>query len=251
MKLEDFLYKEEGDDSRHLPDGRVAATWDNLGKCWNIGPGLTHGVTRSTVWTAEQLQAAEDAEFRATKEGVAKLVKVPLGENRMTVLQSFAYNCGLGALANSSILRSVNAGRFDEVPAELRLYVHARGARGPVPGLVRRRADEIRLWQHPDDAPAPADLRTPQAAPPAIHAIQALYATDGGFMNTLLMKLFGRWALERLGEGSTYAGLWLTLSTSYGIYLNPHVQANLTNVFVLLFGAILIGMKEGFTKRAA
>ena len=176
MKLEEFLTV-EGDDSKHLPDGRVAATWDPLGRCWNIGPGLTVGVTRNTVWTQNELKAHELAEFAAVKAGVAHLVKVPLTENQTTVLQSFAYNCGLGALGSSSILRSVNAGHFAEVPAELRLYVHARGASGPVPGLITRRAAEIRLWNKPDTTPVEHLDIVPSSAPPAITQEQVPWRT--------------------------------------------------------------------------
>jgi GH24 family phage-related lysozyme (muramidase) len=168
MKLADFLTKEEGDDSRKLPDGRYAATYDPLGRCYNIGCGVTVGVTKDTVWTAQELEAHETAELAGVVAGVAKLVKVPLGENRFTVLQSFAYNVGLGALASSSVLRAVNAGKFDAVPAALRLYVHAKGAVGPVPGLVKRRNDEIRLWNLPDTVAAPPDIKTPKSVPPAI-----------------------------------------------------------------------------------
>ena len=166
MKLEDFLTREEGDDSRRLPDGCFASTWDPLGRCFNIGCGVTVGVNKDTVWTAEELQAHEEAELASVVAGVAKLVKVPLGENHTTVLASFAYNCGIGALDHSSILRSVNAGKLDDVPAELREYVHAKGAVGPVPGLVKRRNDEIRLWNTPDGADTP-DLRTAKNVPAA------------------------------------------------------------------------------------
>ena len=165
MKLEDFLTKEEGDDSRRLPDGRYASTWDKLGRCWNIGCGVTIGVTKDTVWTAEELRQHEEAELASVVAGVAKLVKVPLGENRRTVLESFAYNCGLGALSHSSILKSVNEGHFDAVPSELRQYVHAKGASGPVPGLVNRRNDEIRLWNQPDSIPT--SITTPKNVPQA------------------------------------------------------------------------------------
>ena len=179
MKLEDFLIKAEGDDSRHLPDGRVAATWDSLGQCWNIGIGITQGVTKNTVWTQDELCQHEEAELASTKAAVARLVTVPLGENRMTVLQSFAYNCGIGALAHSSILRSVNANRFDEVPGELRQWVHAKGASGPVLGLVRRRETEIHLWNTPDEAPPSTSLNTPIKAPQA-------QTTPPSFISTLI-----------------------------------------------------------------
>ena len=74
MKLADFLIQEEGDDSRHLPDGRYASTWDRLGKVWNVGPGITVGVTKDTVWTQAQLDAAEAKEFADVEACVAKFV---------------------------------------------------------------------------------------------------------------------------------------------------------------------------------
>ena len=54
MKLADFLIQEEGNDSRRLPDGRYASTWDPLGRVYNIGPGITVGVTKDPVWTQAQ-----------------------------------------------------------------------------------------------------------------------------------------------------------------------------------------------------
>jgi GH24 family phage-related lysozyme (muramidase) len=255
MKLEDFLTKEEGDDSKRLPDGRYGATWDSLGKVWNIGCGLTVGVTKDTVWTADELRQHEEAELAGVVAGVDKLVKIRLGENKTTVLQSFAYNVGLGALASSSILKSVNAGRFDEVPAELRRYVHARGASGPVPGLVHRREDEIRLWNHPDSVPAA--ITTPRNVPqalldqtPAKVDAPLPAPTPGGkiVMNNLLLKMGAQWALNRLGEGTTWAGIWATVHSSYGIILNPQIEGNLSNAAMLIVGAILIVVKEGWHK---
>jgi len=170
MRLEDFLTREEGDDSRRLPDGRYTSTWDPLGRCFNIGCGVTVGVTKDTVWTADELRQHEEAELASVVAHVSKVVTVPLGENQRCVLESFAYNCGAGALDHSSILAAVNAGRFDDVPAALRLYVHAKGASGPVPGLVKRRNDEIMLWNTPDGGPAPA---TPRAVPKATSQAQS------------------------------------------------------------------------------
>jgi hypothetical protein len=162
------------------------------------------------------------------------------------------------ALASSSILRSVNAGRFDEVPAELRRYVHGRGVVGPVPGLIKRREDEIRLWQHPDDVTPPADLKTPKNVPQALlqptpakaDAPSPLPATRGFVMNNLILKMAAQWALNRLGEGTTWAGIWATVHSSYGIILNPTIEGNLSNAGMLIVGAILICIKEGWHKPA-
>lgn len=165
MKLEEFLIDEEGNDSRKLPDGRFASTWDRLGRVWNIGPGLTKGITRNTIWTQEQLAAAEAKEFADTRANVQKLVKVKLTENQMTALESLNYNIGDGGFAHSTVLRDVNAGKLAAACQAFLMWDHAGG--GVCKGLIKRRNDEIRLFNHPDDAPAPADLKTSMLVPPA------------------------------------------------------------------------------------
>ncbi len=166
MKLEEFLIKAEGDDSRHLPDGRLASTWDALGRVFNIGPGLTKGVTKTTVWTPEQLKAAEEAEFAATRAAVTNLVKVPLGENQRTAVESLVYNIGVSGFAHSTVLRMINAHNFAAVPAAFRMWNKAGGK--VVKGLINRREAEIRLWLHPDDVPPPADLKASKNVPQAV-----------------------------------------------------------------------------------
>lgn len=157
MKLEDFLTQEEGSDSRRLPDGRYASTWDPLGRVWNIGHGITVGVTKDTVWTQAQLDAAEAKEFADVVACVARSVKVPITENQRVALESLAYNIGDAGFEHSSVLRDVNAGRLAAAAQDFLLWVHAGGS--VCPGLIKRRKDEIRLFQHPDDVPVPADLR--------------------------------------------------------------------------------------------
>lgn len=58
-------------------------------------------------------------------------------------LLDFAFNLGNGALAGSTLRKRVNAGRLDEVPAELRKWVRARGR--VLRGLVLRREAEVAL----------------------------------------------------------------------------------------------------------
>lgn len=165
MKLEDFLIREEGDDSKHLPNGKVASTWDRLGHVWNIGPGLTKGITKDTVWSQAQLEAAEAAEFASTRVAVASLVKVPLGENQRVALESLCYNIGVYGFAHSSVLRDVNARDFASVPAAFRLWNRAGGE--VCKGLINRREDEIKLWLHPDDVKPAIPLTANKNVPPA------------------------------------------------------------------------------------
>jgi len=79
------------------------------------------------------------------ERGVEGMVKVDISQNQFDVLVSFAYNCGLGALKKSTLLKRVNAKRFDEVPAELMKWSKAGGRQ--LAGLVRRRRAECELWR--------------------------------------------------------------------------------------------------------
>ena len=157
MKLADFLIQEEGSDSRKLSDGRFASTWDPLGHVFNIGPGITHGVTKDTVWTQDQLDAAEAKEFADVEACVARSVLVPISQNARVACESLAYNIGDAGFEHSSVLREINAGHMAAATRDFRLWNKAGGK--VCQGLVNRREAEIKLFLHPDDVPVPADLR--------------------------------------------------------------------------------------------
>ena len=96
-----------------------------------ITNGVAHEILRSDLDRFER--------------GVASLVKVDLDQNQFDVLVSFAFNCGLGNLKKSTLLKRVNAKRFEDVPAELMKWT--RGGGKVLPGLVRRRRAEAEMWQ--------------------------------------------------------------------------------------------------------
>ena len=62
---------------------------------------------------------------------------------RLAALIDFAFNLGAGALKSSTLRRKVNAGAWDEVPAELRKWVKAAGR--VLRGLFLRREAEVLL----------------------------------------------------------------------------------------------------------
>lgn len=119
------------------------------GEPWTIGWGETEGVTRGMVWS----QAYADHRFElslARRERIVEdLVKVPLSDNEFAALVAFEYNTG--ALANSTLLRLLNAGKpRDEVAEQFGLWVRAKGK--IMKGLIRRRAAERDLFLSPDKA---------------------------------------------------------------------------------------------------
>jgi len=94
-------------------------------------------------------QAQADQWLAGDVEDVAcrlrPLIDPPLSDNQFSAIASFAFNCGVGAFAKSTIRDAVNAKRFDEVPARLMLWTKAKGKE--LPGLVARRRAEGELWQ--------------------------------------------------------------------------------------------------------
>jgi lysozyme len=176
-----FIQQVEGRDG-YLGGGKYKAVWDSLGCVYSIGPGLTQGVNRDTCLTQAEVDAALQKELDGVEMAVDSLVTVPLTQNQRTALISFTYNSGVGALESSTLLKVLNQGHYDEVPAQLIRWVHARGAKGPVPGLVNRRNAEIALWRTPDDqGPAPVydtvNASVPKATIPPTEKASTMAAT--------------------------------------------------------------------------
>jgi lysozyme len=98
--------------------------------------------------------------------GVMDLVKVKLTQNQFDVLVDFAYNAGVGNLKSSTMLKKVNAGDLDAVPAELMKWT--KGGGKVLQGLVRRRQAAGAWWsadQHVEEQeqrtdPDPVPVRT-------------------------------------------------------------------------------------------
>ena len=117
-----------------------------------IAPGM-----RVSQAMAETILAADIA---PCERAVAELVTVPLGQHQFDTLVDAVFNFGAGTLARSTLLKRLNAGDYDAVPAELMKFVYSKGER--MLGLVHRRQAEIALWNMPDGKPgaaptAPAD----------------------------------------------------------------------------------------------
>ena len=90
---------------------------------------------------ADELLAWEIAE---KSKGIGDLVTVKLTDNEYGALVSFAYNCGLGNLAKSTLLRKLNQG---DKPGASREFSRWNKAGGRVlAGLTRRRRAEAKLF---------------------------------------------------------------------------------------------------------
>ncbi len=116
---------------------------------WTIGYGHTSmaGLPKVTPGLKISRQQGEyilarDVEKFARE--IRPMILVDLTDNQFSALVSFAYNVGGANFRKSSVLKRVNAGRFDAVPNRLSLWVKAGGR--TLKGLVRRRAAEGELF---------------------------------------------------------------------------------------------------------
>lgn len=118
-------------------------------------PEVTDGMT-ITQKQADDILRQDLVKYETA---VHDMVKQPLTQHQFDVLVDFAYNAGTGALKSSTLLKKINAGDFDAVPAELMKWT--KGGGKVLPGLVRRRQAESAWWSAGDDHPVDAeDQRT-------------------------------------------------------------------------------------------
>ena len=114
-----------------------------------IGYGHTSAAGTPTVidgMTITQKQADDILwqDLVKYETAVQGLVTQDLTQHQFDVLVDFAYNAGVGALKSSTLLKKINAGDFDAVPAELMKWT--KGGGKVLPGLVRRRQAEGQWW---------------------------------------------------------------------------------------------------------
>ncbi len=133
---------------KHYEGFRARAYRDPVG-IWTIGYGHTsmagHPQVKSGMVISKQ-QALDilDKDVEKFADQIRPLIKVKLNDDQFSALVSFAYNVGVGGFKRSSVLRVVNAKRFDAVPTRLALWVKAGGK--TYRGLVKRRAAEASLF---------------------------------------------------------------------------------------------------------
>jgi len=75
---------------------------------------------------------------------VAKLVKVPLNQNRFDALVSFEFNVGFGNFSKSTLLKKLNKGDYIGASREFDKWVFANKKK--LAGLVKRRQAEKELF---------------------------------------------------------------------------------------------------------
>lgn len=94
--------------------------------------------------TEQQCWDLLDQDLDGAEKAVNEAITVSLNQNQFDALVSFVFNVGTGAFRGSTLLKLLNQGQYDQVPAQLRRWVRDNGK--VVQGLVNRREKEIVLW---------------------------------------------------------------------------------------------------------
>jgi len=129
---------------------RLTAYQDVKG-VWTIGWGSTGpDVRRGVSWSQTQCDARFSTDFNAFSVGVSKLIgSHPTTQGQFDGLVSFAYNCGLGNLSSSTLLKMHLAGNYKGAAGEFVKWDHADGKE--VRGLKVRRMTEAAVYNGPVD----------------------------------------------------------------------------------------------------
>ncbi len=115
---------------------------------FTIGYGHTgKDVSSGLQITAERADALLIKDLEQFEAAVNALVKVPLNQNQFDALVSWTYNLGSGNLAKSTLLEVLNAGKYDEVPVQMKRWTRSQGK--VLLGLVNRRDEEAQLFATP------------------------------------------------------------------------------------------------------
>lgn len=136
----DLIKRSEGCRLEAYPDPATG------GKPWTIAYGHTGSdVSPGKVITQAEADRLLDEDLDLFERGVSRLVTVELTQGQFDALVCFAFNLGLGALGQSTLLKMVNAGDFDGAAAQFSRWNKAAGK--VLPGLVNRRLAEAQLFQ--------------------------------------------------------------------------------------------------------
>ena len=127
-----------------MMEGLRLTAYRDAGGVLTIGYGHTKGVREgdriSEYWANELL--AEDVAHTAT---AVKELKVARTEGQLDALTSLAFNIGIDALKQSTLLRVIRAGGSKaDIKREFKRWVYCQGK--VLPGLVKRREWEARRF---------------------------------------------------------------------------------------------------------
>ena len=110
-----------------------------------IGYGHTAGVSDGDTCTQEEAETMLAEDLVEFEDYVKNYVESELQQNEFDALVAWTYNLGPANLKESTMLKELNSGNFEEVPRQMKRWNRAGGE--VLDGLIRRREAESRLFK--------------------------------------------------------------------------------------------------------
>ena len=111
---------------------------------WTIGYGHTKDVQEGDVWSESHADHMLEVELEEFEGYINDNVTVALSQNQFDALVSWVYNLGPANLKASTMLKVLNSGDYEGVPAQIKRWNKAGGK--VLEGLIRRRKAEALLF---------------------------------------------------------------------------------------------------------
>ncbi len=131
-------------DLKQGPQGVYVKAYRDPVNVLTIGWGCTEGVYEGMTITVAQAEEMLKKELGKFETAVANAVKVQINDNQFSALVCFSYNVGAQALFESTLLKLLNQGKFQEAADQFPRWDKAGGQ--SLLGLSRRRRAERALF---------------------------------------------------------------------------------------------------------
>tara|TARA_B110000285_G_scaffold197204_1_gene228696 strand:- start:2708 stop:3151 length:444 start_codon:yes stop_codon:yes gene_type:complete len=112
---------------------------------WTIGYGSTKGVKEGDTLTEEETDNLLLHEMDEYEGYVLESVEMPLSQHQFDAIVSWTFNLGPSNLKASTMLKVLNKGNYEDVPAQIKRWNKAGGK--VLEGLIRRREAEALLFE--------------------------------------------------------------------------------------------------------
>lgn len=109
------------------------------------GHRLLHPDSFPNGVTESQAMEILTSDVRDAEKAVEHLVKVPLTQGQFDALVDFVFNLGCARLSASTLLKVLNAGRYEEAVKQLLRWDHSGSEE--ILALKSRREAEANLWR--------------------------------------------------------------------------------------------------------
>lgn len=140
-----FIASNEGLELEPYNDSGNNATI-GYGHLLHLGPVTETDKEKYKDFNKSAALAYLDSDAAWACHAVEELVKVHLTQAQFDALVDFTFNCGMGALAESTLLKDLNRGQYALIPGQLVLWDHV--GMEVSQGLLDRRKRDGELFAH-------------------------------------------------------------------------------------------------------